>query len=293
LAVDVARHSLILELASFFPIDLNQLFRIDRHGLPVLPIWGQELLVLWESSERSEAINEQMDYLVVRTLRAAANWARDQLWAVDGADIAPHEKQMIQTRLTALTRLSEFEKQFPYGVAGGYSDRQPSITYQNTHKHNSRFEENPSFNSAIFSNSLVLRLRFRGWGLVQLATDPDPPTDEAGCTGTLMLHAADGDRRFDRALVMQNFEPNLNIFRAVAEGGPQFGVTVLDASLMVSKIGTTTSAGYATPSYVFNGSGTNIWSTTGPGDQGAYPHHYTGRRCYPRRRPALAHFPGI
>ena len=36
---------------------------------------------------------------------------------------------------------------------------------------------------------------------MQLATDPDPTFDEVGVTGTHMLHAADGDRRFDRALV--------------------------------------------------------------------------------------------
>jgi hypothetical protein len=239
-----------LELSSFFPIDWNQLFRIDRDGLPILPIWGQQLLTLWESPKRSEAINEKMDYLIVRILHGAADWARDQIWAVDGAKISPHEKGMIKTRLSALTRLSEFERQYPYRVAGGYSDREPSISYQNMHRDNTRYEENPSFNEigsssgAVFADSLVVRLRFNGWGLVQLATDPDPPTDEAGCSGTLMLHAADGDRRFDRAVVWQDFDPMLNILRPIAQGAPPFGVSVLEATLMAPAPGRVASAGY-------------------------------------------------
>jgi hypothetical protein len=237
-----------LELASFFPIKWNCLFRIDRDSLPMLPVWAQELLDLWQSNERSESINERMDYLAVRTLRAIAEWARDQLWAVDGSKIPDHQRGMIRTRLAALTKLAEFERQFPYRVAGGYSDRSPSLTYQNTHRDNSRYEENPAYraniDNVIFADTLILRLRFRGWGLVQLATDPDPPTDESGCTGTLMLHAADGDRRFDRALVWQNFEPDRNILRPVLNGGPPLGVNLAEVSLLAPEPGQGASAGY-------------------------------------------------
>jgi hypothetical protein len=234
-----------LELASFFPIDPSRLFRIDSDALPMLPIWAQELAELYHSPERSEAINERMDVLVMRTLKGAANWASEQIWAVAASGLPAHEREMITTRLKALAKLDEFERQFPYRVAGGYSNRAPNLTYQNLHPDSGRFEENPTTVNPLFSESLVMRLRFRGWGLVQLATDPDPPTDESGCTGTIMLHAADGDRELDRALVWQDFEPDHNIRRPVAEAGPPLGVNCVEAAVLVPALGTGTQAGYS------------------------------------------------
>ena len=77
-------------------------------------------------------------------------------------------------------------------------------------------------------------MRFSGWGLVQMATDPDPPTDEVGCTGTHMLHAADGDRRFDRALIWQNKDPENTISRYPQKDLPILGVQCVDVSLVVT-----------------------------------------------------------
>ena len=233
-----------LELASFFPIDHRQLFRLDSKGLPMLPVFAQELVQVYNSPERSEAINRHMDWLVVRVLKGAAQWAGEQIWAVEAAGLPRHDEQMIVTRLRALSRLDEFERQFPYRVAGGYSDRSPSLTYRNEHPGSARFEEDPTTCAPLFAGSLVLRLRFRGWGLVQLSTDPDPPSDESGCSGTLMLHAADGDRRFDRALVFQDFEPALNIRRAIARSAPPLGVNVLEAALMAPDLAKGAVAGY-------------------------------------------------
>jgi hypothetical protein len=233
-----------LELASFFPINSSHLFRAGSDHLPKLPIWAQELCDLYQSSERSEAINRRMDALVTQTLKATAGWAAEQLWMLEASGLPSHERKMIATRLKALATLDEFERQFPYRVAGGYSDRAPSLTYQNLHPNSSRFEEDPTTVNPLFSDSLVLRLRFRGWGLVQLATDPDPPTDESGCTGTIMLHPADGDRILDRALVWQDFEPERNIRRPVAETAPPLGVNCIEAAVLATAFGRGANAGY-------------------------------------------------
>lgn len=233
-----------LELASFFPIDHSRLFRFGADDLPMLPIWAQELAQLYNSADRSEAINVQMDTLVTRTLTGAANWASEQLSAVNASGLPVHEREMIATRLKALAGLVEFERQFPYRVAGGYSNRAPNLTYQNLHTDSGRFEENPATVNPLFSDSLVLRLRFRGWGLVQLATDPDPPTDESGCSGTIMLHPADGDRRLDRALVWQDFEPDRNIRRVVADAAPPLGVNCVEVAVLVPARQAGAQAGY-------------------------------------------------
>lgn len=239
-----------LELASLFPIELRQLFRTDEDGLPKLPIWAEELVQLYNRPERSEQLNQRMDWLVVRVLRGVSQWASEQIWAVENARLhdddksREHDRQMILTRLRALSRLDEFERQFPYRVAGGYSDRSPNLGYRNQHPDSTRFEEDPTRSRPLFAGGLVLRLRFRGWGLVQLATDPDPPTDESGCTGTIMLHAADGDRRFDRAVVFQDFQPELNIRRAIDRDPPPLGVNCVEAALLAPALSGGAIAGY-------------------------------------------------
>jgi hypothetical protein len=78
-----------------------------------------------------------------------------------------------------------------------------------------------------------LRLRFAGRGLVQLATDPDPPIDEAGCTGTHMLHAADAPHYFDRALVWQPESGGNVIVREPRDALPRTGVRVAEISVLV------------------------------------------------------------
>jgi hypothetical protein len=69
---------------------------------------------------------------------------------------------------------------------------------------------------------------------VQLATDPDPPSDEVGTTGTHMFHAADGDRRFNRALVWQPLDPSVQILREPREALPKVGVDCLEAAIVVT-----------------------------------------------------------
>lgn len=235
-----------LELASFFPVPPGQLFRVEADGLPLLPLHAQQLWRLYAGTERSERINVTMDYLAVRTLSDVAAWAKEQHAAVagtGGAELPGNERVMILDRLSQLAQLDEFQKQFPYRVAGGYSNRMPDISYQEAHPGARDYEEDPSGMERVFQNAVVLRLRFAGWGLVQLATDPDPPLDEVGCTGTHMLHAADGDRRLNRALVWQPGDPDSTILREPRPALPPLGVDGVEVSLLVTD-------GSATAGYV-------------------------------------------
>ncbi|MGA8429756.1 MAG: hypothetical protein WB729_08040 [Candidatus Sulfotelmatobacter sp.] len=239
-----------LELAAFFPVDLHQLFRLENDALPLLPVHARQLFELYAAKQRSEAINEEMDFLAMLVLTDAANWAAEKKAAVEKADLDDNSKLLIINRLDALSQLDEFEKQFPYRVHGGYSDRLPDLTYQQTHRDGKKYEEDPSSHdddgqnpSTMYQGTLALRLRFSGYALVQLATDPDPPTDEAGCTGTLLLHAADGHRRLNRAALWQSFDRDVSILRAPRAKLPDIGVNCVDVSLMVcgdqAKIGYT------------------------------------------------------
>jgi hypothetical protein len=242
-----------LELASVLPIDRQMLFRTEPAGLPMLPTQARQLHQLYESSERTEAVNEQMDYLALRVLTRVADWAKSRHEAVSKLSLAPEIKTLLLTRLRLLIDLREFEVQFPFRVDGGYSNRAPDIMYRGpVDKEESRFEEDPSTLKALFKDTLLLRLRFSGRGLVQLATDPDPPLDEAGCTGTHMLHASDGDRRLNRALVWQHTDPKSTILRTPRAELPPLGVNVREASLLVTD-GTAT-ANYA-PIAEMNSSG--------------------------------------
>lgn len=241
----------MLELASFFEVDLTKLFRFGEDDLPMLPIWGQQLVGLYRGRERSEAINEQMDYLIVRTLRGVSEWAAEKVYEVNRTVDEP-ARAMILRRLKALRGLAEFEVQFPFRMAGGYSNRMPDLTYQATHEDADRFSESPT-PDPLYADSAVLRLRFAGRSIVQLATDPDPPTDESGATGTHMLHSADGEQTFDRALVFQELDAARTISRD-APGVPSIGVNCIEVSLLVPDLRTGASAGYF-PIQVMNSRG--------------------------------------
>jgi hypothetical protein len=236
-----------LELASFFPIDRKNLFRAEANYLPMLPLDAQELLELVSGKERTQEINDRIDYFALRTLTAVAEWAGRRHDDVSGSKISRPYKEMILQRFQALQRLSEFEKQFPFRIHGGYSNQLPDLAFQRaSFTESSKYAENPAAiiplpwnpqdqspdQPPLYKDSLVLRLRFAGFGLVQLATDPDPPTDESGCTGTLMLRAADGDLWLDRALVWQAGDKS--ILRAPREALPPIGVKCVDATLCVT-----------------------------------------------------------
>ncbi len=231
----------MLELASCLPVNLQQLFRVERDALPDLPLHAQQLLALYKRSERSEKICADIDYYALRALSDVAAWAAEQAAVFAAAELPEPNKQMIVTRLRGLATLHEFQKQFPFREHGGYSSRMPDLGYQQSHPDSDRYEEDPSTPSPWLQNTLALALRFTGFGLVQLATDPDPPTDEVGCSGTHMFHAADGGHYFDRALVWQNADPSENIVREPRKGLPALGINCVDVSLVAAN---SASAGY-------------------------------------------------
>lgn len=241
-----------LELASFFPLDLQNLFRLEPAGLPLLPIHAQQLHQVYAQPERSQDVNARMDYLAVRVLSDVAQWAAAQKEALAGVQLDENTKDMILSRLNTLSQLDEFQKQFPFRVHGGYSNQMPDLTYQQKHPDGGKYEEDPTTVPALFEETLALRIKFSGWGLVQLATDPDPPNDEVGATGTHMLHPADGDRRFDRALVWQNNDKKHDIVRGPKKDVPELGVNAQEVSLVVTN--GKASAGYV-PLQVMNSLG--------------------------------------
>jgi hypothetical protein len=224
----------LLELASCLPVDLGQLFRLESDALPELPTHAQQLRVLYAGADRSERTAEAMDYFACHTLTDLAAWARRAAPVVAASKLPAHARQLIATRLGGLATLDEFEKQFPFRQSGGYSARMPDVGYVARHPDSDRYEESPSTVAPLFTSALALRLRFAGWGQVLLATDPDPPTDEVGCTGTHMLHAADGDRRFDRALVWQATDPAHDLTRGPAAALPRIGVNCVEVSLVAA-----------------------------------------------------------
>jgi Ferritin-like len=223
-----------LEIASLLPVSIKQLFRLEASAMPLLPVVSVQLLAEYLEPLRSETGNARMDYLALRTLTGVASWAGRQQEVVATATLAPHTKQLLMSRLRALAKLSEFEKQFPFRVAGGYSNRPPNeLERRPPNAEEARFAEDPAALKPLFGESLVLRLRFAGRGLVQLATDPDPPSDEAGCSGTHMLHAADGDMRaFDRSLIWQRGLTAKSITREPKGALPPVSVNCVDAALM-------------------------------------------------------------
>lgn len=222
-----------LELLSFLPVDRVALFRTDDDtALPSVPLHARQLLRLYRAPERSEDIYKRMDYYALHALSDVARWAAEQRAALEHANIDSLAKRMMRTRLGSLAGLDEFEPQFPYREHGGYCDRAPDLQYQIEHPGGEKYEETPR--RPLFEKSLVLRVRFAGRGLVQLATDPDPPTDEVGVTGTHMLHAADGDRWFDRALIWQPGQAKNVIVREPRGRLPPVGVRAAELTLMVT-----------------------------------------------------------
>ena len=235
-----------LELASFLPVDPATLFRVEAGALPDAPLHARELLELYDAPDRSQQINDQMDYYALQALSDIAAWAAEQRAWVERLDggVDEHVRQGIAGRLQVLSTLNEFERQFPFREHGGYSDRAPDQSFQMRHPHGYRYEEDGTYQdpgrtqkNPVFQNSFVLRVRFAGRQLVQLATDPDPPVDEAGCKGTHMLHAADGDGHwFDRALVWQPevAAPANVIRRGPHDKLPPVGVRVQGLDVLVA-----------------------------------------------------------
>ncbi|UJR13080.1 hypothetical protein I4U23_000104 [Adineta vaga] len=189
-----------LELASFFPIEELKLFSLDMADLPQLSSHAKELHALYTGVERTETIIKKLDNLALHT----------------------HEQNMILTRLNTLAVLREFKKQFPFRKHGGYSDDLPDFTYQQGYLNSHTFEENPfkdyrGDTKKLYEDVLLLRIRFSGWSRAQLPTDPDPPNDEFGCTGIQRLHASDGHRTQNRALIWQQNHDGTEIVREPAD----------------------------------------------------------------------------
>lgn len=255
-----------LELASFLPITMSDLFVLTREGIPNLPLHAQQLFSIYNNPERSEEINAQMDYFAVRVLEDAAIWAKSKLPFIEESTIEQNHKEMIIARLTELSHLDEFKKQFPFREAGGYSNTPPDIAFVRSEPNADKYAEGPSLPQTgprstppLFKDTLALRIRFAGRGLVQLATDPDPTFDETGCSGTQMFHAADGDKRFDKALVWQDFTPERNIIRGPKKDMPSIGVNCTEISLLTTTApirpnGFAATAGYI-PLQIMNSSG--------------------------------------
>ncbi len=241
-----------LEMASYFNADVQKdLFRQDPEGL--LPD-AARLVDLFHLPQLTEPQREEVDELCMELLEQVALWAKKNHETV-GKSIPESVREEVLIRLLGLSRLDEFKRQFPFRVSGGYSDRNPDLTYTqladeagevNPAKAPERFSEAPFLMDKnneplpIFDETLVMRLRFRGFGRVQMATDPEPPTDEAGSTGTLMMQPSDTGigltkpPRFDRSIY---FQPNEGaIIRGPAPGVemPDLGVNVVDVSLMVA-----------------------------------------------------------
>jgi hypothetical protein len=234
----------LLELASFLPIEAGRLFRTEVTALPDIPLNARQLHDLYAAPERSQAINDRLDYYALRTLSDVARWARESLADLpEELPVEPYVRRAVASRLAALGTLDEFEAQFPYREAGGYSDRSPDLQYETQHPGGDAYEED-ALQQSLFDQSVVLRLRFGGRQVVQMATDPDPPTDEAGCTGTHMLHAADDPGVFDRSLFWQPESSPGAIVREPRAQLPPLGVDVLAADLCV------TGAGPASSGYV-------------------------------------------
>ena len=226
-----------LELASFLPVDPRALFRLDGRLAAGAPVHSRQLLDLYAAPERSQEINDRMDYYALHSLSDVAAWAVEQRTAIAGLDdLDPLVRRSMIGRLDSLATLDEFERQFPYREHGGYADRLPDEAFLLKFPDAKQYEENGS-QAELFAESFVLRIRFAGRELIQLATDPDPPTDETGCTGTNMLHAADGDGHWlDRALIWQPDLPGTGnvIRREPRDQLPPVGIHAAGLELLVT-----------------------------------------------------------
>lgn len=248
-----------LELAAFVSVPPAKLFRVEADALPPAPVHARQLFELYSRADRSQEVLDRMDGYAMKALTDVAEWAREQSATLAGADLDPVTGRLIQARLSSLAHLDEFERQFPYREHGGYSGRSPDIEFLTLHPDGQKYEEaprapDPSGNPLpAFADTLVLRLRFAGRELVQLATDPDPPTDESGCTGTHMLHASDSPGWFDRAHLWQPDQEQNTIVREPRDELPPLGVRGAEVALLATTgagafwgyvpIGTMSSAG--------------------------------------------------
>ncbi|WP_168211342.1 ferritin-like domain-containing protein [Actinosynnema sp. ALI-1.44] len=238
-----------LELAGFLPVDPRHLFNVTLDALPTDPPEVRELFELYtHSQDRSQDINDRMDVCALKTLSAVGAWAAAQQAATARVTgISPEALRAISLRLGSLANLGEFEKQFPYRAHGGYTDRPPDPAFllANPDGDGRQYEEDGN-QPELFTNTFVLRVRFAGRELIQLSTDPDPPTDEAGCSGTHMLHAADGDGHWlDRSVIWQpDLDHDTNVFgREPKQELPPLGVHVQQLDLFVTGDGPA-SSGY-------------------------------------------------
>lgn len=227
-----------LELLALLPVDGSELFRSDDKALAAGPPGAVKLNAMFRNEPIPEDAVDKMDGYALQILDATAQWARAARAKVDELTTDPTEQRIIARRLQALSILDEFERQIVYREHGGYSDTEADTTYPC--REPNKYEEVPLGSTGqsppLFAESLVLRLRFSGRCLVQLATDPEPPTDEAGCSGTMMLTAADSPAHLDRALVMQPFNAGKtgNIIREPQDRLPPLGVQVREVALMVT-----------------------------------------------------------
>ena len=173
-----------LEMASFFgPEVLKEMFRQDVHGIVTVPSHALRLhsLLAQGAKNASKEVHERIDFLAVRVLDGVSEWAMSKIPVVQTHVSDPVTRAMLLTRLKGLSVLKEFKNQLQFRIRGGYS----AVGFSTNHipapdhkmdKHNKFFEENPiRANESLphlFSNTLVLRIRFQGWARVQLATDP-------------------------------------------------------------------------------------------------------------------------
>ncbi len=234
----------LMELLSFFPVDPRSLFWVDNEpGATLTPEARQLATTLRELTGNIEIDEPKIDEQVIQIFCACAGWAASQEAALSRLSFAaPHLKQMILTRLSLLSDLKEVKQQLPFRIQGGYSEILPGPSFLARTGNAKGYEEDAKSVPTLFQKGLVLRFRFAGWALMPMATDPDPPTDEAGCTGTFMLHAAD-QRVFDRAMRWQSMPGENNILREPRSKLPEIGVNGVEVALMASANGVT--AGYA------------------------------------------------
>lgn len=221
-----------LELSALCGVKPGQLFRLEQNALPEGSP-ARKLRELLEGIGHTQQTNDEADRLAVEVLREAATWAEDALADVVREHAPNRARSLITRRLEGLVMLREFERQYPYRIAGGYAEKPPTdADFRRREPDGNRYEEAPQ--SRMFRDSHVLRLRFAGRGLVQCATDPDSPRDEAGCSGTHFLHASDGERVLDRSLVWQPEFAQHAIRRGPDQQLPPLGVQGVEVALLAA-----------------------------------------------------------
>ena len=226
----------LLEIAGWFGTEVsNYLFLQDGTYLPTsLPDY-QSLLSTYTQAVAAggatQAQNNTMDGYSLNIIGNIADWAQSMYDALVGsANLNATQQLVITQALKNVIAMREIVLQYPFRVAGGFSDILPNSEYIKEHAATMyAYEENPNFPptspiptsavkairraarsktataeqrqlaeqlpatpvNAVFQNTLVLRLRYTGFFRLAMPTDPDPNRDTVGCTGTNMLHPAD------------------------------------------------------------------------------------------------------